>query len=581
MSYALKVIKDNPVMFLPLDETSGSVAYDISGCGNDGTHSDGIVSGLLPLIPGGATGTTITNTKYVDCSLDKNYYGESQVVSFGQNGFSDNDFSMEIWIYPNFNTSENLIFGDPVNHVGIFWEKGNLIFRLQSEVLEYTVPEYNKALHIVAVYGVNRASIFLDGVIVASKVLTNFSFTNTYLNISVGPTAGSNSSFVVDAPAIYRYSLSPMQVQTHYEAAQQQVLPIHIVAPDNGHLYPLSDENTKVMSSTTYPSIYSLEQFAVDGLSYDTLTDSLYLTPTSESISKSVSFKEAISVPVQDSFVRSKILWSGHNGITVETSIDDITYESCENGQQIPQYAGGIGLSNGQLFIRVTFDSSDASRFNPELNYLNISFYTTNNIYGYNFGEYISPTTGSSYTLENKNYHILSRYYKNGLNLKSTNSFKINSIRDIGSVEMFYVRKDSSAGGLIYSGSTYYEWDSSGTISKNNISKIYINGVDKTSSTDLDLIIKPNELYHVVICLSSPIDSGSDLIFNGGPSGSSSAGLYKNIGIYEAALSQSSVSNHYAMYIGRPSVTVSDTVINVTEQTPQVNTNDWIVLKSI
>lgn len=117
MSYALEVIKDSPIMLLPLDETVGPTAYDISGCGNNGTHSDGILSGLLPLIPGGVTGTRITNTKYVDCSLVNNYYGQEQVVSFANAGFSDNDFSMEICIYPNFNTAENLIFGDQVNDI--------------------------------------------------------------------------------------------------------------------------------------------------------------------------------------------------------------------------------------------------------------------------------------------------------------------------------------------------------------------------------------------------------------------------------------------------------------------------------
>ncbi len=38
MSYQLKVIKDYPIGFWPLDESSGSTATDISGCGNNATY---------------------------------------------------------------------------------------------------------------------------------------------------------------------------------------------------------------------------------------------------------------------------------------------------------------------------------------------------------------------------------------------------------------------------------------------------------------------------------------------------------------------------------------------------------------
>ena len=50
MSYQLKVIKDHPIMLLPLDESSGTSAMDISGCGNTGTYVGGLQS------------TTITNS---------------------------------------------------------------------------------------------------------------------------------------------------------------------------------------------------------------------------------------------------------------------------------------------------------------------------------------------------------------------------------------------------------------------------------------------------------------------------------------------------------------------------------------
>ena len=62
MTYQLKVIKDYPILFLPLDESSGATASDISGCGNNATYVGSPASNILPIIPGGVSGTKITNT---------------------------------------------------------------------------------------------------------------------------------------------------------------------------------------------------------------------------------------------------------------------------------------------------------------------------------------------------------------------------------------------------------------------------------------------------------------------------------------------------------------------------------------
>jgi len=75
MSYQLKVIKDYPIVFLPLDESSGTTAIDISGCGNSGTYVGGLQSNILPLIPGGIAGNLINSTKSITLSTTKDFYG--------------------------------------------------------------------------------------------------------------------------------------------------------------------------------------------------------------------------------------------------------------------------------------------------------------------------------------------------------------------------------------------------------------------------------------------------------------------------------------------------------------------------
>ena len=68
MTYQLKVIKDYPIGFWPLDESSGTTALDISGCGNTGTYVGGLQSNILPLIPGGISGNLINSTKSITVS---------------------------------------------------------------------------------------------------------------------------------------------------------------------------------------------------------------------------------------------------------------------------------------------------------------------------------------------------------------------------------------------------------------------------------------------------------------------------------------------------------------------------------
>jgi hypothetical protein len=581
MSYALKVIKDHPIMFLPLDETSGTLASDISGCGNDGTHSAGVVPDGLPLIPGGLISNKITNTRYITCSLDKNYYGQDQVVSFATEGFSDNDFSIEIWIYPEFDTAENLIFGDSSNDIGLFWEAGNIIFKLQSEVLEYTLPYYDKSIHVVAVYSVNNMMIYIDGVPVASKPLTSFKFTNTSLSVSIGPTASSGSYFIADAPAVYRYGLSPEKVYNHYLAAQQQVFPIHIVSPEDGYLFTISDENTRELGYMTYPMMKPWDNLLVDGLTIDRVTNSIYLTPTDSADTGEVIIKDVISVPYSDSMTRSKISWVGDNGITVETSIDNETYVECINGEQVPQYTDGIADGNGELYIKITFSSTDTSRFNPELSMLNVSFYLTNTISSVNSSESFDLGAGDGFVVGNKNYPVLSRDYRNGLRLKDSKNFSIILSRDLSSVEFIYTRHNTSAGGLFKYGSVGYGWSGTGAVTKSGISAIYVNGIDKISETDIDSFLLVGTPYHIVIVLTSPILSESEIFINSSISGSSSASSYKNLALYKDNLSSVIVDEHFDLYSGRPSISANDTTITLSEGTPEVHNNDWIVIKSV
>ena len=64
MSYYLNVIKDSPIGFWKLDESSGTIAADSSGCGNNGTYTGSFSSNIMPLVYGGSYATKITSSSY-------------------------------------------------------------------------------------------------------------------------------------------------------------------------------------------------------------------------------------------------------------------------------------------------------------------------------------------------------------------------------------------------------------------------------------------------------------------------------------------------------------------------------------
>jgi hypothetical protein len=206
MTYQLKVIKDYPIGFWPLDESSGSTASDISGCGNNATYVGSPASNILPLVSGGLSGTRITNTAYITVPVTKDYYGATVGAGFATSYTSDNDFTMEAWIHPSIESTDVVrLFADTTNNIGLFWDKGHIVFKVSSDEWVISPLTYSKkTTYIAGKYTGESILLYIDGISVASKSLTAFKFTNTALGLQIGPSTTAGDEFTVDAPAVYR-----------------------------------------------------------------------------------------------------------------------------------------------------------------------------------------------------------------------------------------------------------------------------------------------------------------------------------------------------------------------------------------
>ena len=584
MSYQLKVIKDNPIGFWLLDETSGSTAADYSGCGNDGTYSGGITNNLLPLVPGGTQGTLITSTKSVSFPITKDYYGSTAGGGIADKYSTDNDFSLEVWFYPNITTTnETAIFADTTNDIGLYYDKGNIVFKIGGEELNYTIPYIKKSHHIVACYSVNSLSIYHDGFLVSYKTLSDkISLSNTTTTFSIGPTEDSQDKFIVDCPAVYRYTLTSDKIFSHYGFGQPIGLS-QVSALENGTIFQLSNENIKKIYSYSYPIDSSWANFVNDDIVYSTKDNSIAIKLQSSAVAKTVTFDDYIIIPNGIGIQYSKIEWEGDNGVTVQSSIDGIVYDTCTNGQSLPQYEYDNFDTTGKVYLKFTLQSDDASKYNPKLRYLVISFFGTNDLYANNSGEKLTQID-DEYFLGGTNYNVLSRDYRNGLRCKQDGGFKITTDKLIRTLEFFYTPSNLNDSGLVssladttYSASNYI-WHNVGTISKTNISAIYVNGINKTSQTDISNVFTAGEIHHVVIVYSSPISA--DIKFNNSVYGSSEA-LYKNICLYETAFTSGKALEHFNLYVEKTSEEILDSnTITLTEQTPDIYTNEWILVQS-
>lgn len=585
MSYYLNILKDNPLGFWPLDEVHPSAsANDVSGCGNHGTYTGTFTSNIMPLVYGGSFATKINNESYVVFPTNNNFYKNAGYGGFATSNYSDNDFSLEIWFKSNISSDTLVpIIADVTNSIGLFYKNGNLIFSIGSESLWYKLSFSEKAMHIVAKYNITNLEIYADGALVASKNIESFKFTNSSVSFQSGPTLNAGDSFLIDAPAIYRYGLSDVQIYRHFYAGLDHTQPIHIVYPDDGILLGLHGQNIAPIFIYEYSKDIQWQSFINDDTYYD--EDKKYITfkKTDTVESKTFIIEDVFNVPSEAPISSSKVEWKGDKGITVEASINGSSWVSCTNNSALPQFFNkDSNITSNIIYIKITMTSPDTSKDFPRLSLFKISFYSKKESYAHNYGYYAESE--GEYDLANFSYPVLIRHPNVGLKTKGTGGFNIDIDRSIQSVELMFTPSNYLSTTMFYSASatgspeTVFGWLGSAML-KTNIAKIFINGVDKTSMSNISDHLVLGEPHHIVLVFTAPITN--TLWFNHSPSMPlGSVANYQNIGLYRYQLSDDQILNHYNLYCGKPAVSASDSSLTLTETEVSTYNQDYLIVSS-
>ncbi len=560
MSYESRVIKDYPLGFWKLSEN----LQDYSGCNNNSVSSNHILESL-PLSPVYGNSTKIEGTSYIEVPVDKDYYTDTKFPPIANSSSSKNEFSIELWFLPKIiSVMETVVFADILSDTGIFYQNGNLIFKVEGVETEYSLSNINKSCHVVGVYSGNHISLFVDGKIVSKLKLNNFMFTANYTNFQIGPVIDTEDLFYINSAAVYRYALSSDQIYDHYI----QILntpPIQISYPDNGYLFEIKDRAINKKYAFSYPVDKGWQEIASSPIEYNAGQGYIELSKNDGSVSKSI--LDVFSVPSIEDYNHSIIEWEGDNGVLIEISQDNSVFYQCKNGMPLPL----VDNTNGIIYLKITFESIDAQRFNPRLHSLRVSFYTDLKIYSVNSADYIARSTGggNNFGFTWNNYPILSQSKYNGL--RSIDPFSIYTDKDILSLEAFYTPDSLDAGSIM----DQLSWDGAGTLNKSNILSIYVNGEDKTSETLVSGLFTAGQIHHVILVFNSPITE--EIIFNQG----SNEALFQYISIYESQLDAGTAQAHYDMWVGNVSTIADGGSLALTENSINYYNNDWIVIQSI
>lgn len=589
MSYKNVVLSDSPMAFYTLDNLSlGGEVPDLSGCNNTGSYTGNLDADTVPIVLGSSYTTTISDLFKINYPINNSFYNASSVNSVGVKDNSFTKFSIELWFAPFIeSTSEVSLVGDLSNSIGVFYENGNINFKIGSDVISYTLINKNRVSHVVAVYAINYMYLYINGMLVVTKQTSPSKIANESLDLQSGYTEELDS-FYISNVAIYSYDLPANKVMNHFKYNLVDNAK-EVVFPDNGELFQVFDNSPSYAFKYSYPGNKPWTGFTSSELAYNEKEESLYLIPTSTPESKVVTIQDFFSIPISYPINSGKIEWESTEGISVSVSKNGTDYEQVLNNHYfLLEDEGEIAR---QIYVQITMSTSDSTKFIPRIKSLIIKFYNDFVLPSSNGSSLVSSSQGVGYpsndiSVSSKYDTPLSLNPYNGVRVNTDNGMFINTDKNITSIEFFYTPETTLSGALVEAqavdgtGSVLFRWGTNGNVSKANVAFIRVNGVDVTSNTNISSILKPKKLHHIFIKFVDPV-SGS-IRLNKSISGSPDA-LIQNIAIYEADLSSATALKHYQIYTAGESRMVSDSEelsIQMTENSANYYSNDWNVVSS-
>ena len=584
MSYKYTVLKDNPLAFFLLDEVqsgetnlysnltslystyqdlkdngisyaavSGLPIVDYSGNSMEGYAIYASDMEVLPIIGAGVRGTEINEN--VDLSL--------KALGIANSKSPDNPFAFEIWFSPDpSDLSEYLIIGDATNNIGLFYKNENVIFKCTNQEKVWSKVAKTKVMHIVGIFSKDKISLYINGYLASEKfITTGFKFTNAVMTPKIGP-ANTGKRFLVDSAAVYNYEIEDTKILAHYLAGYKETKYSQIVYSKNGVLFSLNSMFLKPAVSYRYPGSKSLDSIVSADAYYNPTYKRIEFAQTESVEEKTFVFEERLYVPNPENIVSSRICYGQDvQNILVEAKVPGQPWVVCKNNSTLPYYNKNENLSGPILDIRVTMTTLDSSFDLPYFDKLEIDLYSNKDFYSDNGGGKIY--SDYDYSLGYYNYPVRMQNKYNGLTMQSGYGFSVDLPIQPRTVEMFFTPREGE--NILFSSTlASLSWTNSGVITKNGISAIYVNGVNRTTSTNVSEFLLSGVSHHILIVLSA---GATNIKLNQNQSGSEYGGsnTYSNLAFYETPFTSPEALKNYKLYCSENSFTIQDPGITFSE----------------
>lgn len=544
-------LRDNGISYANL---GGAVVYDYSGNSNNGVSFNSSNLVLMPLVPGSISGTRMnSDTKII-------YSTPGMATST----YKNNSFSIDFWFEPPKESTEEVPLAfDSDNLIGVTYKNGNILFYVGSAIAIAKI-EKTSVSYVSAVYNGSSIFLYINGINKSTKYVSEqYPFINNSVSFISGP-SNTNSPFVIDCVAFYRYALTEDKIKSHYAAGSYEINPLQIVEPDNGVLFTLNHSKIRPVKQYYYPSHVKWS----DVISGDAVlsVDHSYVTFTKTETPSAAefSFTQEIIVPSGIGINSSQLNYSPDiDNIYVEVSLDGLSnWQPCENNKSIPYFTKNNLTNNERVYIRTTMFSDDTSFDIPKLESLSIDFFNDMDYYADNSGDRIY--SDQDYNLSRYNERILSYSHHNGLSMHDGGGFNIESSVQTKTIEMIYM-PGPGKNTLFSNGSKIFEWSSNGTINMSGVSRIYVNGINVTSQTNCSNYFTVGYPHHIVITMPEPTNGLIKINQNIDGTSYGTGSSYNNIALYPEEFTQAQIINHYNYYIGNWSNTVAFDNISLVE----------------
>lgn len=259
------------------------------------------------------------------------------------------EFTFFSWFKPRTTNSTNAISYNAAYTEGI-WQVGNTmnfgIRHIGGALTTATAEVDGSRGHLVfGVYDGIRVMLYVDGVQVASKLITSTALVDTTSTVYVGDA----NSTIFGVAGVFHKAVSGAVISSVQQAAKRASLRTDALAQfgaaDLRIEAGIGDYDTFAFDDTT-PSLVSLA--AIDGTTVKPSYDTSLL-----SIASSVKFV----APFVDNTNGVRVSWGESNGAVVEYSTDDTVYTAVYNGQTI---LGGVSTTN-QPFFKISFPAGSSS----------------------------------------------------------------------------------------------------------------------------------------------------------------------------------------------------------------------------